>query len=485
MNFSKYQESIFSFVKDSLGHGIVYATAGSGKTFTLIETMKLVQGKVMFLAFNKSIALELASKAPAHVECSTLHSAGLKVLTSAFGKVKVEFKKTELIMDKYQPLQVLQSYSWNEKSRVFEDRKQVKALVTLVKNSLVDYTDLKAVGDIADHFGVEFDSYNLPHVKYVVEKSISMTNVIDFDDMIWLPVVKKLEIKNVYDWLLIDESQDLNRSQIELVLSLVKKPNGRIIAVGDPKQSIYGFRGADSKAMERIQDALKATELPLSVCYRCPSSHLDMAREIVPQIENRDDAPIGILETISDKEFINSVCQENNPLILSRTNAIAVGNALKMIGKGFRATVNGRDFGKLISDIVKKMKPNTIEELFSKVNSWRNNEYEKLDKRQASASAYDVVDDKANCIYAIANNCKTISEFTNALDNLFSDDNKNGFVFSTIHRAKGLENNTVYVFTEKLPLIRKGQKDWEIEQELNLKYVALTRSKNKMVLVTK
>ncbi len=486
MKYSKFQEAIFSFVKDQLGHGIVNAVAGSGKTFTLIEIMKQVSGKVIFLAFNKSISLELASKAPAHVECSTLHSAGFNILKSHFGKIKVDNRKIDYIMDSYQPLMVLSHWNWDSKLKMFETRKQVKDLVSIVKNSLLDYTDEKAVADMADHFNVDFDSSNLPHVKYVVEKAMSQKNIIDFDDMIWMPCILKLKAKDHYDWLLVDESQDLNRAQIELVLSLVKKPNGRIIAVGDPKQSIYGFRGADSKAMERIQEALDATELPLSVCYRCPSSHLDIARNIVPYIENRDNASDGIVENISEKKFVETVSQEVNPLILSRTNAYAVTFALKMIAKGFRATVNGKDFGKMISDLVKKWKPVDIDDLYVKTREWKNAEYNKLDKRQASASAYDVIDDKESCIYAIGDNCKTINDFFAEIEKLFSDDNKSGFIFSTVHRAKGLEADIVYIIgTHLLPLVRKNQKDWEVEQEMNLKYVALTRSKNKLVFVNK
>jgi superfamily I DNA/RNA helicase len=69
------------------------------------------------------------------------------------------------------------------------------------------------------------------------------------------------------------------------------------------------------------------------------------------------------------------------------------------------------------------------------------------------------------------------------IDNIFSDE-KGGTIFSTVHKAKGLESNVVYIIKpDQLPLERKGQKDWEVEQEMNLKYVALTRSKDKLVFV--
>jgi len=69
------------------------------------------------------------------------------------------------------------------------------------------------------------------------------------------------------------------------------------------------------------------------------------------------------------------------------------------------------------------------------------------------------------------------------IDRIFSDD-VDGTIFSSVHRAKGLEADTVYIIRpDQLPLIRKNQSDWELGQEYNLKYVALTRSKNRLVFV--
>ena len=76
---------------------------------------------------------------------------------------------------------------------------------------------------------------------------------IDFDDMIWLPVVLDLPQRK-FDRVFIDECQDLNRSQIELSLRAVK-PDGRILAVGDPHQAIYSFRGLGRARVRERQGA--------------------------------------------------------------------------------------------------------------------------------------------------------------------------------------------------------------------------------------
>ena len=73
--------------------------------------------------------------------------------------------------------------------------------------------------------------------------------VIDFDDMIWLPVALNLPIPMTFDFLIVDEYQDSNITQQELALRFC--PSGRMVIVGDRYQSIYQFRGADTMAIPR------------------------------------------------------------------------------------------------------------------------------------------------------------------------------------------------------------------------------------------
>ena len=113
-----------------------------------------------------------------------------------------------------------------------------------------------------------------------------------------------------------------------MVLSSVKV-DGRIIAVGDPAQSIYQFRGADSEAIPNFIDKLRAKTLPLSVTYRCPKSVVRLAQEVVPDIEAAPGAPEGTVRKYSLKNFLNRL----NPEIsfLSRTNAPLIKYCLKLL----------------------------------------------------------------------------------------------------------------------------------------------------------
>ena len=93
--------------------------------------------------------------------------------------------------------------------------------------------------------------------------------------------------------------------------------------------------------------------------------------------------------------------------------------------------------------------------------------------------------DKIECIKSIAEACDKFSDMANKLDNLFSDYADGRFVMlSTIHKAKGLEWDRVFIILpEDIPLTWKGQQDWEYQQEMNLKYVAITRAKKELYFV--
>src|SRR5205085_2768373 len=79
----------------------------------------------------------------------------------------------------------------------------------------------------------------------------------------------------------------------------LKLSGGRTTGVGDLRQAIMGWAGADVRSWQAFAEATDATELPLSICYRCPVSHLEMAQEIVPEIEAAPGAKIGTLQEAS------------------------------------------------------------------------------------------------------------------------------------------------------------------------------------------
>ena len=108
--------------------------------------------------------------------------------------------------------------------------------------------------------------------------------------------------------------------------------------------SIFGFAGADNRSYEKIVERTQATELPLSLCYRCPKSHLELVNRIYPEIpiESTEDAAPGILECIDKSDLWD----EEHPghlvvgdMVLSRKTAPLVSLCIRLIGQGIAATL--------------------------------------------------------------------------------------------------------------------------------------------------
>ena len=100
MEASTHQEAILDFVRRGTGHGLVEATAGSGKTTTLVmvarllvEELGVAPSRVVFLAFNRSAAAQLRARLPAGVDALTLHALGRRVLVAAERPVELNEEK--------------------------------------------------------------------------------------------------------------------------------------------------------------------------------------------------------------------------------------------------------------------------------------------------------------------------------------------------------------------------------------------------------
>ena len=293
---------------------------------------------------------------------------------------------------------------------------------------------------------------------------------IDFDDMIWFPIVHKMNLEK-YDFVFIDESQDLNKSQIELALGSCK-PGGRVISVGDEYQAIYGFRGADSNAIQNIVDRMESKRLPLSVTYRCAKSIVKEAQVYVPAIQAAANAKEGIVADLPASKLVESV--KPGDFILSRINAPLIGYCFELIKAGIPANIQGREVGKGLSALIKKSKCSDVIEFLQWLQTWREFECMRL---SALNKSVDLVNDKADCLEAFCEGCKTLAEVNAAIEKIFTDgDDKSRVILSSTHKAKGLERERVYILRDTYRP-NKGQ------EEVNLMYVAITRAISELYYV--
>jgi superfamily I DNA/RNA helicase len=279
-----------------------------------------------------------------------------------------------------------------------------------------------------------------------------------------------------YDWVIIDEAQDVSHVQRTLLRKFLKT-GGRLIAVGDSHQAIYGFRGADSNSLNNIGRVFKAEELPLSISYRCPRKIVEIAKQFVPHIECSD--------TAEDGEVLNPTSWDiesfsDDDLVVCRNTAPLIELAYKCIGEGRRVHVMGREIGKGLINVIKKAggkRISTIEELRPKLDAWHQKQVKKAEKNEAKIAA---IQDKVDCINVLAAGLDTIKELTDNITDMFSD-SAQGTTLATVHKAKGLEAPRVFILNPDLMPSRWATQPWQQEQERNLQYVAVTRALETLV----
>lgn len=276
-NPSPHQLTIRTFLHEGVGSLCVEAVAGSGKTTTLIwllETLprgtSLLAPSICFLAFNKAIAETLSLRCPRGTNCSTFHSLGFRALKQINPKMQVEGRKVAKLLyrhlDKNDP-----------------DFQKAQRLVSLLKS--VPPTDSLSDDHLLKQFIIAHDMDIVEEEKVcavvskVFHQSVQDLDTIDFDDMLYLPVLLNAPFDQM-DWVFVDESQDTNDIQVK-ILSRLGKKDTRFVFVGDPHQAIYGFRGANSDAMDKIRTLFSCSTLPLSICYRCSQEVVKEAQKVL------------------------------------------------------------------------------------------------------------------------------------------------------------------------------------------------------------
>lgn len=498
-NWSSYQLDIFNKIENGNSNIVVNAVAGSGKTTTIVEACKRLNKpseKVQFLAFNKSIATELKTKLSGYACVNTLHSFGYSILTKLFNTSR--YHKVFTNNNKY--FKYLQKNIFDMSScinremdniTIFNACKTVKKIFDLARVNLIEYEDINSLERLCDIYNI-FPKYDEIYVaNELLKNAYTMPSdlVIDFTDMIVLPLAYRKHIPT-FDYVFIDECQDLNTAQRTLMLCAAK--GGRFIAVGDRNQAINGFCGADCTSFDSICKLPNTIELPLSVNYRCGTNILKLAQEIVPQIQPCNNAISGDIEhytTLSRSLF------HKGDMVLCRKTAPLVSLCFKLLENGITAVIKGSDIAEAMKEIIKRANVSSMQELKTWIQSEKNSmakeiaDYLKVSVDVAKKTKkYVILSDRLNCIENMCvNSVSNVSDIKSYIDRMFDEKNvKNAVVLSTAHKSKGLESDRVILMIpNQFPLTfkNKKQKPWELEQEMNLKYVAITRAKKELIML--
>jgi DNA helicase-2/ATP-dependent DNA helicase PcrA len=467
-DWSNYQKDIFSDIASGEGNTQVDALAGTGKTSTIVEGFYYIPKGVapLMCAFNSSIQKELNARAPEGVEVKTLHSVGFAACRRAFPRMNPRAD------DKGEKLAGFIKAERGDDAETYEVRDNLRKAVGLCKGYLaetpqeidpiLDRHEVDTCGDSREAF--------ITSVIKIMNGCKKDTSRCDFDDMIWLPNVLNLRL-NQFGMVMIDEAQDLNLAQINLALNSLL-PGGRVISVGDEHQAIYGFRGADSNAIQNIVDRMHSKRMPLSVTYRCAKSIVQLAQTLVPGLEYAPNAREGKVEEIPDTK-IETLIQPGD-FLLSRTNAPLVRWCLNLLRARIPANIQGRDLGKNFLSWIKKSSAKDVDGFLGWLADYRELEVERLVKAKRDSS---LLEDKVECLRTLCEGARTLEDVKMNIAKLFHDgDEHDRVILSTTHKAKGLERDRVFV-------LRDTYRPGKGVEEANLAYVAYTRAKQELYLV--
>lgn len=469
--WSEYQKNIFKEVADGTSNLIVEAKAGSAKTSSLLESLKYIQPdkKILVVAFNKKIALELQERAPeyANLDISTLHSFGYKMIRKAFGKVKLDTEKSFKIIKEF-----LEPYKSNKKAKDdYETIYEMRRCVSLCKSLIADTPD--QIDEVLDNFGISNGSLDretfIKVVIAVLGECKKRIETIDYDDMIYVCFALNLPIDK-YDRVLIDEVQDLTAVQIYIATNACKK-DGKIMAYGDHFQVLYAWNGADLDIIPKLQKKLNAKTLSLPISYRCAKNIVCEAQKIVPEIKFAPNAKDGKINYITDKELMYLV--KPGDFVLSRTNAPLISICFDLWRNKIPASIKGKDIGSSLTALIKQSNKKTIKSLMVWLNNWVKEECERLKTKNRSISS---VMDRYECLCVLAEGKENIQELFDTMKTLFENKEDGVVHLSTVHGAKGLESNRVFFL--KNTMVFGNDK-----QEKNIEYVAITRAKDELFII--
>lgn len=493
--WSPYQQAIFDFVQSGRGSAVVIAVAGSGKTTTIVEAAKFLSPALScsFVAFNKSIADELKTRLPGHVRAQTLNSLGYgawrrHIGNSAANSIRLDANKTRQLA---QDLIPSRDYGLYGKSmpRLIGIAKAIGLVPNTMDSDqydgLVEDSDDVWVG-IVETFGLDFDLEmdNPEHVallagyaRKILAQSIQIADrLIDFDDQLYMPVITNARFWQ-NDFMFVDEAQDLNHVQ-RIMVRRALKPSGRLIAVGDPNQAIYGFRGAASDSIEHIKADFNAQELPLTISYRCPQAVVAEAQQFVSHIQASATAAVG---TVTRHGKFDALFFQPTDAIVCRTTRPLIEMAFKVIRDGVACKVRGRDIGAGLITLIKRFKTNDLAEFQAKLAAYVSRKFDAYmtsGKEDLATRLQDQSDTIQIFVDQVDGNpAATVADVIAKIEGLFSDNGPQILTLSTIHKAKGLEFDRVFILDST-----DGQSKWartpeQKQQEANLQYVAITRAK--------
>lgn len=352
INYSKSQREAVEF---GAGPMMVLAGPGSGKTFVithrvchLIEKQNIRPENILVVTFSKAAAVEMRErfiklmpdKQGERVTWGTFHSVYFHLLRTAYG-----YRGDQVITDaeRYDVIRELMKKNQMESEDIAGLGTEILSEIAIVKQERMDILHYYAHSCPADLFRQIFVDY---------EKSISERKKIDFEDMLVMTyelLSQREDIRraceNRYQYILVDEFQDINRMQYEII-QLIAGERANLTIVGDDDQSIYRFRGAKPEIMLGFaKDYPKVKKVLLDINFRSTTQIIEAAGKLIAHNKERFEKQItaarGNGRPVDVIRFKN-VYQEVKSIIDDIADYVKAGHSLDDIAILYRTNLQPR-----------------------------------------------------------------------------------------------------------------------------------------------
>lgn len=498
-NFSEEQKNIFNYAKNGINNVIIQAVAGAGKTTTLIECVKQLiehnkKVKILLLAHNKSTRDTLKERLGDYIQnvkVFTLHGLAYRMYMEYFGEAPnidddkyinyINKNINNIASESY--LELNHNKKMMYKSNLFElinkSRHNLKQSEREIYKMAVRKYQIKLVSDEC-HLASK-----------ILKWGIENREIVDFQDLLYFPnefgYFTKIQLSDI---IMLDEAQDASLAQQDVVRRCFKR-NTRLFAFGDKDQTINSWCGSDTEAFEHLKDSTvfnkPASEFPLTTNYRCGKKIIEHAKKFTKNdIKPKDNAHDGIIRyNVSLSEI------KEGDMVLCRNSAPLMELYRMGVNKGLKIYFKGEEYGKTLKESVSCAYGDSIDEIIMSmkkrlISFWEFITIDSgLDFKETMfnpkiLSLYDTIKTMEFIPKSITNR----NELNLFIDNMFKNEGNEGIQLSTIHRAKGLEADNVFIICPSLIPSKLSQTDWEKEEEQHLLYVMCTRPKNSLNYIT-
>ncbi|WP_344982798.1 UvrD-helicase domain-containing protein [Deinococcus rubellus] len=480
-HFTAQQRAFLEAVLGTPDHLFLKATAGAGKTTTLAAAAHALKQKGVYFAYNKHAVADLAPRLPRRIKARTLHAYGLGILHQVSPKVidlnDDKARQVAQIALGHRAISPLYTAvrAWN---MAREER-----LLALNLNQAI------RIADAAQWEAAPKDLMPLiVRMHAAGQRLYEQQGLVDFTDLLWLPVTFNYAHSSL-PLALVDEAQDLTPLRQAFLLHLLGLPHGknagRIVFVGDASQAIYKYAGADPQALSRLKATVNATELPLSVSFRCPQQVVQYAQVHSDFIQSAPGAKPGTIEHVA----ADGLAFERGQVVLCRTNAPLIRLALELMSKQVSINVAGRDLEARLGEGLDEALPaNGVyanAQVTELIRAYYDPKAQPLKDRikdgdLGARRALTELQDLCRCLRFLAwvvsreQAQATLADARRQLSLLCRENLDADVTLSSIHRAKGKEwPHVTILYPELMPLAQGDE-----EEERAVQFVAITRSQD-------